>query len=178
MSSPDHPPADTAFRPSDYTAALLRLLRLRNEWVRGARVLDVGCGSGVLLAAAGNLGAAALCGVDIEADAVAASARLLATLDLDREAETHHGDLFDPVRGRRFDLILANLPQFPMKPAPVDDRLPSWSSGGVDGRVLLDRFIANINAHLATDGRVRRGAQRVHRSRGDRGPPPAARDCG
>jgi release factor glutamine methyltransferase len=152
--TPDRPSPEAAFRPSDYTAALLRLLLLRQEWVRGARVLDVGCGSGVLLAAAGALGAAAVCGVDIEAAAVAASARLLATLDFDGDVETHHGYLFDPVRRRRFDLILANLPHFPMEPAPIDGRLPSWSCGGVDGRALLDPFIANVRSHLARRGRA------------------------
>lgn len=147
-------PPEQAFRPTDYSAALLRVLQLRKEWVRGARVLDVGCGSGVLLAAAGTLGAAAVCGVDIEADAVAASARLLATLDLAGEVETHHGDLFGPVRGRRFDLILANLPHFPMAPAEIDGRLSTWSSGGTDGRRLLDHFIADLGGHLARDGRA------------------------
>ena len=154
MSSPDHPPAETAFRPSDYTAAILRLLLLREAWVRGARVLDVGCGSGVLLAAAGALGATELCGVDIEADAVAASARLLETLDLESEVEIRQGSLFEPIRGRCFDLILANLPHFPMKPAQIDGRLPSWSYGGTDGRALLDRFIANLSDHLAPYGRA------------------------
>jgi release factor glutamine methyltransferase len=154
VSAPDHPASEQAFRPSDYTGALLRLLQLRKDWVRGAHVLDVGCGSGVLLAAAGTLGAAAVCGVDIEADAVAASAQLLATLDLEGEVEIHRGDLFAPVRGRRFDLILANLPHFPMKPAKVEGRLPSWSSGGASGRVLLDRFIADISDHLAANGRA------------------------
>jgi SAM-dependent methyltransferase len=74
VSAPDRSSADQAFRPSDYTAALLRQLLRHAEWVRGARVLDAGCGSGVLLAAAGALGATAVCGVDIEADAVTASA--------------------------------------------------------------------------------------------------------
>jgi release factor glutamine methyltransferase len=154
VTAPDHPPAETAFRPSDYTAALLRLLQVRKEWVCGARVLDVGCGSGVLLAAAGALGAAVVCGVDIEPEAVAASARLLQTLDLDCAVEVHHGNLFTPVRGRRFELILANLPHFPMEAAEISGRRPTWSAGGRDGRALLDRFIAGIGGHLAPNGRA------------------------
>ena len=154
MSAPEPTAVDPAFRPSDYTAALLQLLLARPEWARDARVLDVGCGSGVLLAAAGSLGASLLCGVDIEADAVAASARLLSTQGLDAEVELFQGDLFAPVRGRRFDLVLANLPHFPMRPAGVDDRLPSWSSGGGDGRALLDRFLAELDRQLSPGGQA------------------------
>lgn len=154
MSAPDHPAAAAAFRPSDYSAALVQALRARPHWVRGARVLDVGCGSGVLLAAAASLGAAGLCGVDIEADAVAASAELLTALSVDVEIALHRGHLFEPVRRHRFDLVLANLPHFPMPPAAVEDRRPSWSSGGGDGRALLDRFLAGLALHLAPNGRA------------------------
>jgi len=143
-----------AFWPSQYTAAVLHVLRLHAEWVRGARVLEIGCGSGVLLAAAGTLGAVALCGVDVEPAAVAATRRLLRGLALDAELEVYQGDLFTPVDGRRFDLIVANLPHFPMEAAAIGDRLPSWSSGGADGRSLLDPFVAGLGGHLAPSGRA------------------------
>ena len=56
--------------------------------------------------------------------------------------------------GRRFDLILANLPHFPMEAAAIGDRLPTWSSGGADGRPLLDPFLAGLGDHLTPSGRA------------------------
>ena len=61
-----------ALRPSEYTAALIQALRAEPETVRGANVLEIGSGSGVVLAALGALGAASLCGIDIEEDAIEA----------------------------------------------------------------------------------------------------------
>ena len=60
-----------ALRPSEYTAALIQVLQANAGRVRGATVLEIGSGSGVVLAALGGLGAASLCGIDIEEDAVA-----------------------------------------------------------------------------------------------------------
>lgn len=143
-----------ALRPSEYTAALLQALRAGAGRVAGARVLEIGCGSGVVLAALASMGAANVCGVDIEANAVAASARLLDDLGYGPVSELHCGDLWQPVPGRRFDLIVANLPHFPMQPASIDSRLPTWSAGGPDGRSLLDPFLMGLGEHIAPGGRA------------------------
>ena len=92
-------------RPSEYTSALIQVLRADPARIRGAHVLELGCGSGVVLAALGAMGAASLCGVDIEPGAVAASTRLLGDLGLAKSVELHQGDMWQPVAGRRFDLI-------------------------------------------------------------------------
>ena len=141
-----------ALRPTEYTAALLRALQAVDA--RSAAVLDVGCGSGVILAALGAMGAASLCGVDIEAVAVDASATLLNAAGFGAIAELHRGDMWEPVAGRRFDLVAANLPHFPLERGVLRDRLPSWSNGGRDGRHLLDPFIEGLAAHLAPAGRA------------------------
>ena len=141
-----------ALRPSEYTAALIHALQADTARVRGASVLEIGSGSGVVLAALGALGAGSVCGVDIEQEAVEAGGRLLRRLG--HAAEVHCGDMWLPVAGRRFDLIVANLPHFPMEPVPVAGRLPTWSSGGADGRWLLDAFLEGLPIHLASDGRA------------------------
>jgi len=143
-----------ALRPSEYTAALIQALRGRAGWARGASALEIGSGSGVVLAALGELGAASLCGIDIEGAAVASGALLLHGLGYRDALEMHHGDMWQPVAGRRFDLIAANLPHFPMEAPDIPGRLPSWSSGGADGRRLLDRFLAGLAPHLAPGGRA------------------------
>jgi methylase of polypeptide subunit release factors len=145
-------PAVAALRPSEYTAALVQVIRSEPSRVRGARVLEIGCGSGVVLAVMAGLGAVSLCGVDIENDAIATGRSLLG--ELGHDAEIHQGDMWQPVAGRRFDLIVANLPHFPMDHFEVAGRLPTWSSGGIDGRELLDPFLEGLADHFAANGRA------------------------
>ena len=45
-----------ALRPSEYTATLIQTLQARADNVRGADVLEIGSGSGVVLAALGAMG--------------------------------------------------------------------------------------------------------------------------
>jgi len=143
-----------ALRPSEYTAALIQELRSHPGRVRGARVLEIGSGSGVVLAALGALGAGSLCGIDIENEAIVSGSLLLFQLGHVESVEFHRGDMWLPVAGRRFDLIVANLPHFPMEGGDVGGRLPSWSAGGADGRRLLDPFLEGLAGHLAPGGQA------------------------
>lgn len=141
-----------ALRPSEYTAALIQALRAEPARVRGRSALEMGSGSGVVLAALGALGSASLCGIDIEDDAVGTGARLLADLGHGDAAELIRGDMWRPVAGRRFDVIVANLPHFPLERLDLPGRLPTWSAGGPSGRRLLDPFLAGLAGHLTPDG--------------------------
>lgn len=143
-----------ALQPSEYTAALIKVLRERREIVAGAEALEIGIGSGVVLAALGRLGAAALAGVDVEAEAVEAGWSMLEECGLAGRARLHCGDMWAPVAGQRFDLIVANLPHFPMDPASFGARRPSWSAGGADGRRSLDAFVDGLSHHLRAGGRA------------------------
>lgn len=142
-----------SLRPTEYTAALLRQLRLRSDAVRGARVLEIGCGSGVVLAALSSFGAQSVCGIDIEEESVFWASSLLRGIGC-AEATVHRGDMWEPVAGRKFDLIAANLPHFPMQPARFGSRMPSWGCGGPDGRRFLDCFLERLPQHLERGGRA------------------------
>tara|TARA_E500000318_G_scaffold19042_1_gene19869 strand:+ start:4396 stop:5106 length:711 start_codon:yes stop_codon:yes gene_type:complete len=148
------PVAPSALRPSEYTAALIHALHLDRERIRGVHALEMGSGSGVVLAALAHLGAASLCGIDVEHDAVAAGTLLLRDLGHGPRSQIHRGNMWQPVAGRRFDLIAANLPHFAMEDHEVPGRHASWSAGGPDGRRLLDPFLSGLRDHLTDGGRA------------------------
>ncbi len=139
-------------RPPSDAWMLIDVLRER-DLAREADVLDVFTGSGVLAVAAALQEARSVTAVDV-ARRAALNARLNARLN-GASVRVLRGDLFEPVAGERFDLILANPPYLPGE----DEELPSagaeraWE-GGADGRVLVDRFCREAPRHLAPGGGV------------------------
>ena len=105
-----------------------------------------------MLAALAREGARRICGVDIEADAISASAKTLNDAGYLDIAELHVGDMWSVVPGRVFDVVVANLPQAPLEKPTSDGRHLTWNFGGLDGRLLLDQFLHGVGAHLAADG--------------------------
>ncbi|MDQ2965310.1 MAG: 50S ribosomal protein L11 methyltransferase [Chloroflexota bacterium] len=75
--------------------------------IDGARVLDVGCGSGILGIAAARLGATSVLGVDPDPIAIEATIANSGRNRLARRVRARHGSL--PSGERRFDIVLANL---------------------------------------------------------------------
>jgi ribosomal protein L11 methyltransferase len=73
----------------------------------GARVLDVGCGSGILAIAAVRLGAATAFGVDTDPIAIEATLANARRNGLVRRLRAREGSL--PADGGPFDVVLANL---------------------------------------------------------------------
>ncbi len=75
--------------------------------LRGARVLDVGCGSGILAIAAARLGAREVLGVDTDAIATEATEANAARNGLAATIQSRTGSL--PSGERPWDVVLANL---------------------------------------------------------------------
>jgi ribosomal protein L11 methyltransferase len=89
------------------TESCLKILEQRPE-IKGARVLDLGSGTGILAIAALKLGASHVVCVDIEKDAVE-SARINCRLNQIDQGVTHITGTLDVVTESNFDFILANI---------------------------------------------------------------------
>jgi release factor glutamine methyltransferase len=140
------------YRAEGDTALVTEVMR-RGGFARGRDVLDLGTGSGALAIAASRAGAATVTAVDVSWRSIAAT---WVNARLHRAAvAVRRGDLFAPVAGRRFGLVVANPPYVPAE----TDRLPRhrlarcWDAGP-DGRALVDRVCAGVADVLAPGGEV------------------------
>lgn len=145
-------PVHDPFRPSAHTGLLIAALRSRVASIKAENGLDMGLGSGAVLAVLGQIGVKRLVGVDIDPDAVQAATTLLRTLAMMDRATLLLGSLWEPVGTERFSVIAANLPQFAADQPADPEHTPYWSSAGGDGRRFMDPFLAGLGRHLRQDG--------------------------
>lgn len=108
----------------------------------GSSVLDLGCGCGVLAVLSAAL-AATVMAVDINPRALAFT-RFNAELNGYPQIETAVGDLFAPVQGRRFDVIVSNAP-YVISPASTY----RYRDGGAG---ICERIARQAPALLAAGG--------------------------
>ncbi len=124
------------------TVALARLLPGRVE----GRFLDLGCGAGALALFAARRGATAV-GTDLNPRATAMGRVNAALNRLPVTFET--GDLLEPVRGRRFDLVIA---QPPFVIQPESQEAVTFVHGGPRGDVIVARLVTSLSEALAPGG--------------------------
>jgi release factor glutamine methyltransferase len=111
---------------------------------RNSTVLDLGTGSGVAAIAAART-ASAVVAVDINPDAVRCT-RINSLLNsVECRVDARHGDLFEPVAGERFDVVLFNPPYY--RGTPRDNLDFAWRSPDV-----IERFASDLSAHLTPGG--------------------------
>jgi methylase of polypeptide subunit release factors len=140
-------PVTFAVRPDHVLGVSPPALLLAHLTVRRAarRVLDLGCGGGIQALLASRH-AQSVVGVDLNARALA-FARFNARLNDIRNVEWREGDLFAPVGGERFDLVVSN-PPYVVSPE-------SWllfRDGGGAGDGICARIVGGLGDHLAEGG--------------------------
>jgi release factor glutamine methyltransferase len=137
------------FRPRSDSRLLARLLAAVIE--PGRTVLDPFTGTGVLAVTAALAGAEATA-VDVSRRAVVCA--WLNGLINGARIRVRRGDMFAPVRGERFDVIVANPPYLPTaSDAEPRGAARAWE-GGADGRRVLDRLCRTATEHLTPGGRL------------------------
>jgi HemK-related putative methylase len=114
----------------------------------GGTVLDLCTGSGVLAVFAAQK-ARDVVGIDINPRAIE-FAKLNSQLNgLDHKIEWIVGDLFEPVKARRFDAILANPP---FEPTQIGRPNYLHSDGGEDGLTVIRKIILQVPEYLEEHG--------------------------
>jgi ribosomal protein L3 glutamine methyltransferase len=121
-------------------------------------VLDLCTGSGCLaVLAARAFPNAAIDAVDISSDALEVAARNIEDYGLQDRVTLYQGDLFKPLGGTRYDLIISNPPYVDaqgMAELPRECRAePKLAfDGGADGLAIVRRILDQAGQHLTPQG--------------------------
>ena len=121
-------------------------------------VLDLCTGSACLaILAQGVFPNARVTGSDISADALEVAKINRRDYDMEETLELVHGDLFENLQGRRFDIILSNPPYVTtrsMEALPAEYRHePALAlAAGEDGMDVVERILREASGHLNEGG--------------------------
>jgi len=145
--------------PRPDTETVIEVARaLRPDRAAPCRVLDLCTGSGAIaISIAKELTGARVIATDVSPEAVAIARRNADRNAVADRVDIRLGDLFAPVIGERFDLIVSNPPYIASSVIPTlsreVQREPRLAlDGGADGLVFYDRICAVASEYLPPGG--------------------------
>ena len=140
---------DLVYIPSDDTFLLAENLEIKE----GQSVLEIGTGSG-LVSMYASLLTDDVTATDINYNALELAEKNFKLNNINT-IKLEFGDLFEPVKDKKFDVILFNTPYLPTDSDDIiDDDLNYAFDGGLNGRKVIDRFINEVSNHLNDKGIV------------------------
>lgn len=145
--------------PRPDTETVIEVARtLRSDRKAPCRVLDLCTGSGAIaVALAKEFPAARIVATDVSAAAVAIAKRNAERNGFADRVDVRAGNLWEPVAGETFDLIVSNPPYIasaiiPTLAAEVKREPILALDGGADGMTFYDRICAAARIHLEPGG--------------------------
>ncbi len=140
--------------PEVYEPAEDSFLLAKNLDIKGTdNVLEIGTGTGFIAMVASKKTGKVIA-TDISDYAIKCAVKNAVT-NKAYNIELRKGDLFEPVCGEKFDLILFNTPYLPTsEDEKLNDELNAAFDGGLKGREIIDQFLNDVNDHLNEKGRV------------------------
>lgn len=146
--------------PRSFIAELLR--DELQPWVaepgKVTDVLDLCTGSGCLAVMAADIfPRAKVDAVDVSKDALVVAKKNVTEYRLEDRISLHEGDLFAPLTGRKYDVILCNPPyvtdaSMARLPKEYTHEPKLALAGGSDGMNVIRRLLKDARAHLKRDG--------------------------
>ena len=137
------------YEPAEDTFLLAENLDIK----RRDEVLEIGTGTGIITVIAARK-ARRVVATDINEDAIKCALKNTIT-NRTYNVELRKGDLFEPVKDEKFDLILFNTPYLPTEEdEKLDDELNAAFDGGLEGRETINKFLEEVKDYLKEGGRV------------------------
>ena len=140
---------DNVYIPAEDSYLLAENLEIKPD----QSVLEIGTGSGIVAMYASRL-SDSITVTDINFDACELARKNFEANDIEG-IEILFGNLFEPVKNRKFDVILFNTPYLPTEEGEVlDDTINYAFDGGLNGRKVIDLFLDELGNHLNDGGIV------------------------
>ena len=140
---------DNVYIPAEDSYLLADNLEIKD----GQSVLEIGTGSGIVAMYASRL-TDNITVSDINFDACELARKNFKENGIDN-IEILFGNLFEPVKNKKFDVILFNTPYLPTdKDEVLEDTINYAFDGGLNGRKVIDLFLNEVKNHLNDGGIV------------------------
>ena len=140
---------DNVYIPAEDSYLLADNLEIK----QGQSVLEIGTGSGIVAMYASRL-TDNITVTDINFDACELARKNFEDNGIEN-IEILFGNLFEPVKNIKFDVILFNTPYLPTEEDEVlDDTINYAFDGGLNGRKVIDLFLNEVGNHLNDNGIV------------------------
>ena len=138
---------DNVYIPAEDSYLLAENLEIK----KNQSVLEIGTGSGIVALYASGL-SEDITVTDINFDACRLAEKNFRANGVEG-IEVLFGNLFEPVKNRKFDVILFNTPYLPTENDEIlEDNINYAFDGGLNGRKVIDLFLNEVKNHLNDGG--------------------------